>query len=167
MGERGNTVKIALLALAPILAALVFWAGLMLVLGTPYPLMVVSGSSMEPTLEDGDLVVVKGIRIEDIKVGDIVAFYEPRTHAKIITHRVIRIVKTQSGKVLLETKGDNNPESDYERWGWLVSEDDLIGKVIYRLPGLGRVVRFMRTPVGVLLIAMFYGLLLYELFKRP
>jgi len=156
----GRELKLALLALAPILGSLLVWAGLMLALGTSHPLLIVSGTSMEPTLHDGDLVVVRGIDISDVQVGDIVAFYEPGTHSKIIIHRVVDI-RERGGEIYLKTKGDNNERPDR----WLVGREDLIGKMVYRLPGLGHVIRFVRSPVGICIIAIIYGLFLALIFR--
>ena len=62
------------------------------------------GSSMMPLLRDGDVVFIKKIKFQKIKVNDIICIAK---NGKIFTHRVIYKTK---GYVI--TKGDNNNISD-------------------------------------------------------
>jgi len=155
-------VKLILLALSPILGALLIWGALVAILRTPYPLLIVKGGSMEPTLHDGDLVLIQGVSVEEVQVGDIVAFFKPGGHSEIIIHRVIDKVEVD-GQVLLETKGDNNSFPDKD----LVGPEDLLGRMIYRLPGVGNAIRFLKSPVGIAIIAVVYGVFLALLFRSP
>ena len=154
----------ALLAISPFLGALILWGLLALTLGSSSPIVVVTGRSMEPTLEHGDLLFVKAVDIGDLHVGDIVVFRRPGT-GELVVHRVYKIVRGPGGEVLLRTKGDNNERPDR----WLVGEDELIGKVVYRLPAVGKVVLFVRenAPISIFLLAVLYGLFLSELLRRP
>lgn len=101
-------------------------------------LAVVEGTSMEPTLQSGDLVIViKRVSLRDIEVGDIVVY---RRGGTLIIHRVIRI----EGDTLI-TKGDNN---------WLpdppVKFQSVIGKVlelgdnVVKVPLVGYLTLFAR-----------------------
>ncbi|MBR6807198.1 MAG: signal peptidase I [Clostridia bacterium] len=74
---------------------------------------VITGS-MEPAINENSLIVAKNIPIEDVKVGDIVTFRSRSAEmaGSIITHRVVRIDKGDSGKVFLFTKGDANSAED-------------------------------------------------------
>ena len=101
--------------LSPVLCALAIWLLFFALLGLPRPFYVVEGRSMEPTLKDGDLVVVRKARAEDVEVGDIIVFRQPGAASKIIIHRVIAKLEVK-GRVLLRTKGDNNEKPD----PWLV-----------------------------------------------
>jgi len=162
-------MKLALLVLAPVIGALVIWASLALVLGAEHPVLVVKGHSMEPTLEPGDLVFVEAVKVEEVKVGpdgDIVAFYDPRPghEGDIIIHRAVKRVKV-SGKLFLRTQGDNRalcPEED----PWLIGDEQLIGKVVAKVPAVGAVIdalaQFVRSPVGLCIVAIFYGLFVSE-----
>ena len=90
-------------------------------IGADYSLLVV-GKSMEPNLSHGDTLFVKKDG-KEIKVGDIIAI---EANPIRITHRVINIANVSA---LFLTKGDANEFPD----GW-VSEDRIIGKVIYKIP---------------------------------
>ncbi len=89
---------------------------------------VVTGS-MEPTIPTGALLIAKEADIETIQLNDIVCFRTQVSEiwGKIVTHRVVNVVQTESGSILLETKGDANLVSDI----FLVDSSDLIGKVIW------------------------------------
>lgn len=100
-------------------------------LDTPHPLAAVTGSSMWPTLNRGDLVVLQGVdSIEDLEVGDIIAF---RQETGFAIHRVVGI----DGDVIT-TRGDGNFVDDPP-----ISFDEVIGTVptvagrLARIPFLG------------------------------
>ncbi len=76
------------------------------------PLIVVEGVSMLPTLYTGDIVVVYKPSPEEIRIGDIIVYKSPM-HNKLVIHRIIKIVKCESGYCFI-TKGDNNLRADNE-----------------------------------------------------
>jgi len=90
---------------------------------------------MSPALMEGDVVAWTPTNIEDIKVGDVIVFrsYISWPDEKIVVHRVSDILTNSRGKLLLETKGDNNNWIDQagphipEPY---IREDHLMGKVI-------------------------------------
>lgn len=81
---------------------------------------ILSGS-MEPILSGGDVVYIKEANIEDIKIGDIVAY---KLEDSTIVHRVIS--RTTDGLI---TKGDAVSQED----GATVTSDMLEGIVIFQL----------------------------------
>lgn len=101
--------------------------------------------SMNPTLDVYDLVFVKKVNIEDVKVGDVV-YYEKDGNP--IIHRVVDIqsggiaASTYSNKeiinsvsnVCLMTKGDANVDVDNE----CVYEKNFVGVVSYHIPIIGK-----------------------------
>ena len=64
------------------------------------------GTSMEPVIHDGDLLIISRLGGGSLKPGMIVAFESPE--GKRFLHRIIAIKK--NGCVI--TKGDNNPAND-------------------------------------------------------
>ena len=132
-------------------------------LGNESPLAVVEGPSMEQTYYEGEILVVKGVDDKhSIKLQDVIVFHEPNDWDMVIVHRVIEII-TINSNVEFITKGDNNPSSDYEYWGWRVRESDIIGVVIGKLPSFaGSIImaiesQFM-TVFTVIIIMLFIGL---------
>jgi signal peptidase len=115
---------------------------------------------MEPALKTGDIVVVKKIIPESIKEGDVITFQVAED--VIITHRVKEIVAAAGG-VVFKTKGDANKIED----GSLISEQQLLGRVIFRIPYGGYLVSFIRSKWGfVFLIVVPVIMLFYSEVKK-
>ncbi len=117
----------------------------LLVLFAPRPLggsasyIIVAGASMTPTLEDGDLVVV---RAGDYSQGEVIAF---DTGRGVVIHRIVG-GSAEEGFVM---QGDNKPNVDT----WRPTPDDVLGKQFIHIPGAGaRVHSLMGSPMtlGVL-----------------
>ena len=86
-------------------------------LGTEYPMAAISSGSMWPELKVGDVVLLKGVdTIDDVKVGDIVAFRHEKGFA---IHRITSIDGDQ-----ITTKGDANTKIDEP-----IQIENIIGKV--------------------------------------
>ena len=88
-----------------------------------YPIIVVTGS-MEPAIKVNSLSICKTVDIDDVEVGDIVAF---EYAGELITHRVIEKTTNSAGNTILHTKGDANLLADRLD----ITEDMLRGQVIY------------------------------------
>ena len=123
--------------------------------------VVVSGS-MEPVFHVNDMIIYQAHDRSDYTVGDIVVYVRDKgTDQEIlITHRIIGMTEDK-----LVTKGDANSISDKA-----ISWDQLVGRVVFVVPGIGKAVEFLRTPLGivfsVLLIAGLSFLNLMPLFKK-
>jgi signal peptidase len=95
----------------------------------------VSGPSMAPTYNVGDLVVVQEVAAPDIVAGDVVLY----RHGSIeVVHRVID-VWDEGGAVVLVTQGDGNNVADEP----FVASDD-IGRVVALVPKAGWPSIFLR-----------------------
>jgi signal peptidase I len=68
-----------------------------------------SGGSMRPAIEDGDIIIIEPIKDSPVKQGDIV-LYQTRFDTAVI-HRVVRIEKASSGRSVL-TRGDASAQAD-------------------------------------------------------
>ena len=84
---------------------------------------------MVPALNVGDIAIIKKCDVNDIQVNDIIEY---AMDDYTVVHRVIEI-KQQDGQFYFVTKGDNNPKPDSE----LVTEDQLIGKCLFKIKYLG------------------------------
>jgi signal peptidase len=135
-------------------------AGIALALALPFgfdarPLAVLSGS-MEPTLDTGDVTVVKRIAPLDARPGDIVTFRDPHRSGRLVTHRV-RAMELRGSQVIFTTRGDANNVSEH----WQVSTGDQISRVIYRIPDLGHLLMVFRSSrVPAIMFGLALGLLL-------
>jgi len=127
---------------------------LRIVLRTESPLMVVSSESMVPTLNVGDIILVRGINPTAITVGTIIIFHSPYDYQMPIVHRV-RSITREGNSFYFETKGDNNPAPD----GWRVPEKNLMGAYVAKLPYVGLISLELRGPLGITLIILLIALI--------
>jgi len=130
-------------------------AVLKLVLNTESPLMVVSSGSMIPTLNVGDIILVRGADPNTITVGTIIIFHSPYDYQMPIVHRVLGI-SNDGGTTYFQTKGDNNPGPD----GWNVPAQNLMGVYVAKLPYVGLISLELRGPLGVTLIILLVALII-------
>src|SRR5208337_574444 len=124
-------------------------AVLRVALSTDSPLMVVSSGSMIPTLNVGDIIIVRGTDPSTVTVGTIIIFHSPYDYSTAIVHRVIAI-DNEGGQIFFETKGDNNAVAD----GWKVPAANLIGVYITKIPYIGLLSLELRGPLGWILIIL-------------
>jgi len=99
-----------------LVALLLLWTGylgLMQFLSTSSPFVVVRGTSMEPTLHAGDLLLSRGASPTEVQVGDVIAFEVPPDAQERLkmpataAHRVIGI-EAHQGQLVFVTQGDNS-----------------------------------------------------------
>jgi len=109
---------------------------------------ILSGS-MEPYLSTGDLIAMVNTPAEEVRVGDVIGFKVEGMDTPVC-HRVYEMVDIEQGGGFI-TKGDANEEPD----PWVVKPENLIGRVVFPLPGVGYIAKFIKTPGG---FAMVLGL---------
>jgi len=91
---------------------------------------VITGS-MIPIYNIGDIIVVKEVLPEEIKVDDDIVYKgEKGSYSnKMITHRVISIEQKEDGNYKIITKGVANRAKDPE-----INQTQVYGKVIFKIP---------------------------------
>ena len=93
----------------------------------------VDGTSMLPTLEGGDLVVIQPTTVNAVHVGDIIVYNSLcSANGLSVVHRVV--AKTTGGNLI--TEGDNNPGTD-QALGIAtgpITQQCLEGKVVFVIP---------------------------------
>jgi len=107
-------------------------------LGGGVSYVVVQGSSMSPTYEDGDLVLVR--EESRYSVGDVIAFraggrFDDPT-------RIIHRIAGDAGDGAFQTQGDNRDDLD----PWEPEHDDVIGRAFLHLPMAGDLAGFFSQP---------------------
>lgn len=101
-------------------------------------LAVVSGSMM-PAIQVGDLLIIR--QQADYQPGDIISYQDG---ASLVTHRLLSY---QDGMLL--TQGDANNAPDRP-----VAPSQVAGKVMLRIPGLGSLMLWLRSPQGLILMVL-------------
>ncbi|WP_297535646.1 signal peptidase I [Thermococcus sp.] len=121
--------------------------------------VVILTNSMQPTINPGDLVVVKPVDPYKLHVGDIILYQIHIGGATYrITHRIVAIGHDREGRLYFITKGDNRKYTD----PWRVYPNQVIGEVVLVIPHIGKV--WYYTPLIVLIIFLFIiGSLAYDL----
>lgn len=104
--------------------------------------VVVTGSMVgdrEDSINVDDMVIVH--RQSDYEVGDVVSYVKDGMKDSI-THRIIE----KKGDVF-KTKGDANNTADPE-----INKDQIVGKVVKIIPGVGKFLQFIQSPIGLLIM---------------
>ncbi|MGC9345540.1 MAG: signal peptidase I [Candidatus Bathyarchaeales archaeon] len=177
--------KTAIMIILIIVIVFGFWYGSQLVLNTQYPALAVASGSMcrkqgsycdgwshpfSPTLHIGDLIIVQGIAPEEINAasypdGDIIVFHQPHDGGELIVHRAIAKEKGDDDTWYFQTQGDGNPGPDSPIPN--IRGDQVIGKVILRIPWIGHIALFMHNSSGVFIIILLIIILVVVEFIIP
>jgi len=118
----------------------------------PISLYTILTTSMVPNINKDDVIIdIKVNKPEDIKIGDVITFVSSATLTRgmTITHRVIDI-KQENGEYLFYTKGDANLPQDSAP----AQFNNILGKVLFRIPKLGLLQHFLATRGGWLIIVV-------------
>lgn len=127
-------------------------------LGGPAVFVAVRGSSMLPTYQHGDLVVVESVA--HYSVGEVVAYRVPAGQigaGKIVIHRIIGGDAARG----FTLQGDHNTTPD----PWSPREGDMVGVATFRLPNAGRLIALVRQPA--ILAGLAAALMVTVILARP
>jgi signal peptidase len=91
----------------------------------------VPSHSMEPFINQGDVVLIGPTEPDDVKVGQVVAYEMPG--GRQVLHRVMDITSGENGERQFIFKGDNNNAEDLSP----VVDEQIVGRYIGRIPRLG------------------------------
>jgi len=128
------------------------------------PFMPVFGTSMEPELQAGNLIMIEQVAPSDIKVGDIVVYNVPASireyyqYPPVVAHRVVEVRENEFG-FGFRTKGDNTGEDPFT-----VRAQDLRGTVSNQIPYLGFPLLFLQSQQGLIFVIIalcLFGLYLF------
>lgn len=112
---------------------------------------VVMTGSMEPNITEEDLIIVKSA--DEYHIDEVIVY---QSQGKLIVHRIIEI----DGDMII-TKGDANNVSDEA-----ININQVKGKVTKVLVGFGSLIKFIKSPFGVVLILGVAILLLVLSYKK-
>lgn len=118
---------------------------------------IVSGTSMEPTLQSKDLIVMR--RSDNYSLGDIVTYRIPHGEpgaGMVIVHRLV----SGNGARGFTTQGDNKPRAD----PWHPRNKDIVGALWLRIPRAGHALLYAKNP---LVLAGLGGVLTVVALLRP
>jgi signal peptidase I len=171
--------KTAIMIVVILAVVLGFWFGFQSALGTQYPALAVASGSMslpkgtaddgwshpfERTLRVGDLIIVQGVRPEDVyaaplnesgRSGDILVFHAIGSD-ELIVHRAVGKTVV-NGQIFFITQGDHNDvPGPYSP----TPAENVVGKVILRIPWIGHLALLMRDSSMIYIIVVIMVLLI-------
>ncbi len=129
------------------------------------PFMAIYGTSMEPVLHSGDLILIEEVDHNDIEVGDVIVFTIPSmvrqvyNYPAVVAHRVIKVEASERGTTF-RTKGDNTGEDPFT-----VRTEDLKGQVSNQIPYLGFPLLFLQSDYGLTFVIIALSLLTLYLYS--
>lgn len=130
-----------------------------------FGLYTIISPSMEPKIKVYDTVVTVSVNPESIKIGDVISFISTSSISRglLVTHRVINITTASNDEIAFQTKGDNNLTADSA----VAMASNLVGKVIFKIPQLGRIQFFISQKSGWLMIVVLpaLGVIIYDFIK--
>lgn len=119
--------------------------------------LVVKSQSMSPTFNEGDLIIIKECDPKKLVVGDIITFHTIINNEYALnTHRIENIADNGAARSFT-TKGDNNAIADMH----MISDGDVVGKYVTRLPAIGNFMNFLSSSTGFLLVIVLPMLLFF------
>ena len=108
-----------------------------------YTYFEIASNSMYPKLKKGDVVIIK-LDCDTYKVGDIITFKDENMYT---THRL----KLKDNNQYI-TKGDANNTEDNP-----ISSSSIVGKVIFKITGLGTMISIMKEPIIIVILCLLVG----------
>ena len=126
-----------------------------------YRMYIVLSDSMQDTFEVGDMIVSGPVDVNELKPGDIISFKssDPSNYGTVVTHK-IREISTTDGELSFVTYGTTTGAND----AYPALASDVLGEYSFRLPKMGYVFEFLKTPLGYFTIIFipFFLLLLVQ-----
>lgn len=119
--------------------------------------LVVQTESMSPTFDAGDLILIKKCDPSKLEEGDVITFHTIIENKYALnTHRIVEINEDHGVRSYV-TQGDNNAISDSH----VIADGDIVGKYMNRIPKFGKVMDFLSSKIGFLLVIILPMLLFF------
>lgn len=109
-----------------------------------YRLFAVATGSMVPDYNINDVLAIKEVNHNEIKVGDDITYLGKKqdVSGKIVTHRIIDI-EEKNGKKTYLTKGINNDVEDPR-----IGDNQIYGKVVGKVPVVTQINHIVKNQYG-------------------
>ncbi len=130
-----------------------------------FGLYTIISPSMTGTLNVYDVAFTMRVNTDSLKENDIITFYSTNSFfgGTPITHRIKEIVDVPGTGKMFVVQGDANPKPDDEK----VLPSNVVGKVLFKIPQLGRVQFFLASKGGWIIAIMIPALVIisYDIYK--
>ena len=114
-----------------------------------YTPLTVQSDSMVPTFASGDLIFIKKCDPATLKEGDIICFHTIIDNEYALnTHRIESIESVGDARSYTTIGDNNNGITDQH----VISDGDIVGKYVGHLTGFGKVMDFLSSSMGFLIV---------------
>ena len=123
-----------------------------------YTPLVVKSDSMSPTFASGDLIFIRKCNPADLKEGDIICFHTIiENQYALNTHRIQSIEMVGDVRSYTTIGDNNNGITDTH----IISDGDIVGKYVGHLQNAGKVMDFLSSSIGFLIVIVLPMLLFF------
>lgn len=123
-----------------------------------YTPLVVKSDSMSPTFSAGDLIFIKKCDTSTLKEGDIICFHTIINNEYALnTHRIQKIDTVGDARSYTTLGDNNNGITDTH----IISDGDILGKYVGHLKNAGKVMDFLSSSIGFLVVIVLPMLLFF------
>lgn len=129
----------------------------------PYSSYIIKTDSMVPTIPVGSLVISQRLEPdESIEPGTIITFHANRFGDDIILTHYFREIQGIDGQLCYRTQAEEAPDYD----NYQTHRDDIIGTYVFHVPYVGRMVEFLSSPYGLIMLVALILIWLLNRFMR-
>ena len=108
-----------------------------------------NSDSMYPAVLPGDLLIIEKSEINDVKIGDIIAFNTHAEGVEVLVRRAIDAGPSPDGIFGVDTQGDDEEFHD----PWTIYSDEYIGRLVDINPPLGFFLSdYVRYPLVAIIV---------------
>ena len=159
-----NIVVNVLLVVAIILAAVCTYVSFVSTSGNGVPSILgvrpftVQTDSMYPTLKPGDLIIDVAVKDpRDLRVGDIITYWTIIEGNRVLNTHKIAGIYDGGNYLIFETMGEKINQTDI----LTVHESEIVGVYKFRIPGVGKVLDYLQTSTGFMIVIVLPVLLFF------
>jgi signal peptidase len=105
-------------------------------------------STMEPTIKYKDLVFVNKVKLENLKEDDLITFPADLNYdgeKEYATYYIYSITELNDGGFLYQVIAEGAPVP----YTFSINSNDVIGGYAFRIPVLGTIIEFVKSPFGI------------------
>ncbi|MBQ3490186.1 MAG: signal peptidase I [Clostridia bacterium] len=159
-----NIVVNVLLVIAILLAAVCTYVSFVSTSGNGVPSILgvrpftVQTDSMYPTLKPGDLIIDVAVKdYRELRVGDIITYWTIIEGNRVLNTHKIAGIYDGGDYLIFETMGEKSEQAD----PLTVHESEVVGVYKFRVPGVGKVLDYLQTPTGFMIVIVLPVLLFF------
>ena len=159
-----NIVVNVLLVVAIILAAVCTYVSFVSTSGNGVPSILgvrpftVQTDSMYPILKPGDLIIDVAVKdYRELRVGDIITYWTIIEGQRVLNTHKIAGIYDGGDYLIFETMGEKVNQTDV----LTVHESEVVGVYKFRVPGVGKVLDYLQTPTGFMIVIVLPVLLFF------